>query len=314
METKKYSLSFIGKGGELFGIQIVNLLLTVITLGFYYPWAKAKELKYMYGNTTLEGSSFEFSGTGEEMFKGFLKFVGILLGLIILSILLNIFIFNGLGIFVLYAAFFILSPLAIHGSYRYRMSRTKWRGIRFGYRGDRNEFVKMFFKGILLTFVTIGIYGAWFAIDLRNYLISNIRFGSAHLKYQGNGGEYFKKIVVGYILTILTLGIYSFWWQKDLFNYFIDNMWLEKDDQRITFKSSATGGGFATLMIVNILIVVFTLGLGTSWVITRTLEFIMQNIQLEGDANLEELHQTEEEYTDALGEDMADFFDLDLVI
>lgn len=314
MEQKRYTLAFIGKGAELFGIQIVNLLLTMITLGFYYPWAKAKELKYMYGNTTLEDSAFEFTGTGEEMFKGFLKFMGILIVLLVVSALLNYFVYNGVGVFVLYLAVFGLAPLALHGSYRYRMSRTKWRGIRFGYRGNRNELVKLFFKGVILSVFTLGIYAAWFTMDLRNYIISNIRFGSATLKYKGEGSTYFRKVLIGYFLTIITLGIYSFWWQRDLFNYYVDNLWLEKGDQRINFKSTATGGGFASLMIVNILLIIFTLGLGTSWAITRTLEFVMQNIQLDGDVDLEDLQQTEEEYTDAMGEDMADYFDIDLVI
>lgn len=314
MDQKKYTLAFVGKGAELFGIQIVNLLLTMITLGFYYPWAKAKELKYMYGNTQLEDSSFEFTGTGEEMFKGFLKFMGILIVIIIATVLLNLFVFPGSGIFVAYLAIFILAPIALHGSYRYRMSRTKWRGIRFGYRGDRQELIKIFFKGIVLSVLTIGIYAAWFTMDLRSYIIGNIRFGSAKLQYKGQGSTYFGKLIIGYFLTILTLGIYAFWWQKDLFEYYINNMWLEKDGQRINFKSTATGGGFAALMVVNILIVIFTFGLGTSWAITRTLEYVMQNIALEGDVNLEELQQTEEEYTDAMGEDMADYFDIDLVI
>ena len=53
--TKKleYQLSYTGKGGDFFSIIIVNWLLTLITLGLYYPWAKAKQLNYLYGETHL---------------------------------------------------------------------------------------------------------------------------------------------------------------------------------------------------------------------------------------------------------------------
>jgi uncharacterized membrane protein YjgN (DUF898 family) len=52
------------------------------------------------------------------------------------------------------------------------MSRTSWRGVRFGYRGDRNEFVKLFLNGFYT--VTLGIYGSWFKMNLRSYVLSNI--------------------------------------------------------------------------------------------------------------------------------------------
>src|SRR5688572_32680873 len=67
------TFAFKGKGSELFGIQLPNWVLTVITFGIYYPWAKAEKLKYLYQKTELAGSRFKFHGTGKEMFKGFLK-------------------------------------------------------------------------------------------------------------------------------------------------------------------------------------------------------------------------------------------------
>ena len=73
MEQKNYQLSFSGKGLELFKIQIVNFILNVLTIGLFYPWAKARKLQYLYSNTIFEESPFTFTGTGKEMFKGFIK-------------------------------------------------------------------------------------------------------------------------------------------------------------------------------------------------------------------------------------------------
>jgi len=87
---------------------------------------------------------------------------------------------------------------------------------------------------------------------------------------------------------------------------------MYKDEKKIHCYSTATGGGFFKLLVVNLFITVFTLGLGRAWAVMRTQRFIWSNIKMEGDINLNEIHQTEEEYTNAFGEEAADFFDIDL--
>ncbi|MBL7947284.1 MAG: DUF898 family protein, partial [Flavobacteriales bacterium] len=72
-------LAFKGQGGDLFIVLIVNMLLTFITLGLYYPWAKARKLSWYYEHTELDGHPFHFHGKGEEMFKGFIKAIVLLL-------------------------------------------------------------------------------------------------------------------------------------------------------------------------------------------------------------------------------------------
>jgi len=219
-----------------------------------------------------------------------------------------------LGLILFYLGIFAIMPLAIHGSYRYRMSRTSWRGIRFGYRGDRNDFVKSFFTWFLFLIITIGIYGAWFTVNLRNYLISNIRFGDIEFESDADGTDFFIMNLKGYFLTIITLGIYSFWWQRDMFEFYVNNIKLKKGDQRIRLISTATGGGFFKLMFVNVLIVIFTLGIGYAWAATRTMNFVANNIKLSGNIDLNAISQTEESYTNATGDDISDFLDLDFIM
>jgi uncharacterized membrane protein YjgN (DUF898 family) len=95
-------------------------------------------------------------------------------------------------------------------------------------------------------------------MNLRNYILGKIKFGNAQFTYNGDGGKFFWMNVKGYFLTIITIGIYGFWWQKDIFNYYIDNLKLTHDDKNIDFKSTATGGDFLGLLIVNFLILIFT--------------------------------------------------------
>nr|WP_288833839.1 YjgN family protein [uncultured Flavobacterium sp.] len=310
----EYSLNYNGKGSDFFGIIMVNWLLTVITLGFYYPWAKAKQLQYIYNSTSLNEDSFAFHGTGKEMFKGFLKAIlifSILYGVLIFCVLQQM---PGTGVLIFYIGLVAILPIAIHGSYRYRMSRSSWRGIRFGYRGDRKEFTLLFFKWIFFTIITLGVYGPWMAMNMRNYLLGNVRFGDVEFQYDGDGGEYFALNIKGYLLTIVTLGVYSFWWQKELFEYYVNNLSLKRGDAKIYLNSKATAGGFFQLIVTNILLLVFTLGLGYAWIATRTIKFILENIEAEGNINLDALTQTEENYKDATGEDLSDFLNLDTIM
>jgi uncharacterized membrane protein YjgN (DUF898 family) len=313
-EYRSYALSFYGKGSEYFKIQIVNTILNILTLSLYYPWAKERSLKYLYSKNTFEETPFLFSGTGKEMFRGYIKALGILAGLYAITFYLIMNDMAQLGFLFIYLGILALIPFALHGSYRYRMAKTSWKGIRFGYTGERGTLVSIFMKGIFLTFLTLGIYSAWFAINLRSYIISNIRVGNAKFEYTGDGTDYFILNLKGYFLTLITFGIYFFWWQKDQFDFFVNNLRLEQDEDAVFFQSKATAGGFAGLILGNLLILVLTLGLGYAWVVTRSLKFCMDNIEANGYYSFESLQQSQKDYSDATAEDMADILDLGLGI
>lgn len=66
------AVKFEGNGTEYFKIWIVNILLTILTIGLYYPWAKVRNKRYFYANTTLEGRSFEYHATGRQLLVGYL--------------------------------------------------------------------------------------------------------------------------------------------------------------------------------------------------------------------------------------------------
>jgi uncharacterized membrane protein YjgN (DUF898 family) len=314
----EYKLNFIGEGKEYFKIIIVNWLLTILTLGIYYPWARARNMQYLFASTTFNGERFMFRGTGKEMFKGLLKV------LLVYAVMISILFFGQAWIYTypvisiicmlfFYLTLLVFIPLVIHGAYRYRMSRTSWRGIRFGYRGNRKELIKKCLKWFFFTLITLGIYNYWMAINLRKYILGNIRFGDVKCKYTGNGTDFFLLNLKAGILLLFTLGIYFFWWQKDLFEYYINNTVLYKDDKSVHLKSTATGWGFCKLLVSNLFLVLLTLGFGFPWATVRMMKFITANITFEGDLDFDTLSQTEENYTDAMGEDAADFFDIDLI-
>ncbi len=312
MEQVTNQTKFYGDGGKYLGILAVNFILTIITLGLYYPWARAKNLQYIYGETEFSGNRLMFHGTGKEMFKGFIK------AMVVIVILYGIYFsalrsadstFRLVGTLVFLIGFLLLIPLAIHGGLRYRMSRTSWKGIHFGYRGKLGELFGIWFKGVFFTIITFGIYGSWFSVNLRKYIISNIRLGNVKFRFDGEGGDLFI-INLKFILVYLSLGIYIFWFLRNHNHFAINNLKVVQDDFPVTFRSTLTPGEIFTTSIVNVLIVICTLGIGLPWAIIRNMRMVFNNIELDGAFNPDSIVQTEESYADATGDDLLSMLDI----
>lgn len=309
-----FDFGFKGTGGAYFGSMIVPFIFCILTLGLYYPWAKARQMQFLSSHTAFEGKPFAFHGTGREMFRGFIKAVillSIVYGGFIIAIIQH---YPVAGMVWLGSGLLLLTPLAIHGSYKYRMSRTSWQGIHFSYPGDLRTLLLLFLKGFLFTVLSLGIYGAWFRMQLRSFIVRNIRFGQAVFHYTGQGGDYFLLNLKGYFLTIFTAGIYFFWWQKDLLHYYINHLRVQHHERSLHFRCTATTGDVFSLIAGNILLLVFTLGIGYPWVITRTLRLLFSKIEITGDLDPATLASNGQSAADATGEELTGLLDLGFVI
>lgn len=124
-----YSFTFTGSGREYFRIWIVNLLLTVVTLGIYSAWAKVRRLQYFDRNTQLAGASFDFDGDPKAILRGRIIAVALLgaynyafgfslaFGLVVVAMLL------------------LMLPFMMRGALRFRLRNTRYRGLRFSFNG-----------------------------------------------------------------------------------------------------------------------------------------------------------------------------------
>ncbi len=314
MESKEFKklLKFNGNNSEYIGLRIINNILTVLTLGLYYPWSKAANSKYLYSETEFMETRFVFHGTGKEMFKGFLKAIGIFIGLYVILIVFFLLKLPILGVLIYFISIFLMIPLIIHSSNKYRLSRTSWRGIHFGYRGILKEFMKLYFVNILLTAITAGIYSSWMQVNISSFIRGNSRFGNIEFKFIGKGLDLFLLKLKGIFLMVITLGIYSFWYFKNLIAFEIDNTKMIQNGKEINLRSTMTGGQIFGLFITNYLIIIFTLGIGTGIAINRSLRIVMQNIEFDSEIDAESLIQTEEEYKNATGDDLAGVFDISI--
>lgn len=137
-------VEFTGQGGEYFRIWIVNALLLVCTLGLYWPWARVRKLRYLYGNTVVDGSALDFQAEPKQMFKGYML-TYVLLGVYLVASDVSP-LAGGVAAMALAAVW----PWLIHGSMRFRLHHTTWRGLRFAFTGTAADAYKALAPGMVL--------------------------------------------------------------------------------------------------------------------------------------------------------------------
>jgi uncharacterized membrane protein YjgN (DUF898 family) len=301
--------SFHGDGGTLFGIHLKNILLTIVTLGIYSFWAKVNIRQYLYAQTSMGGDRFAYHGTGGELLRGSAKAFGLVfLGLVVAGFL-SVFVHEIAGPVVTYAGMlFLFFPLALLGSRRYRMSRTSWRGIRFSFRGEYDEFLAIFVPGVLLSVLTLGLYYPWFHASVRRFVVDGTRFGHTSFAFTGNGRELFARHLLLYLLFPLTLGIYWFWHAAQRHRYY----WEHTRFGTARFRSTMTGDDLLVFTLMNGLLMLVTIGIAFPWVQARTQRFHSDRI---GVAGIEafDLALQEARASDPTGEGLSEMFDVDLV-
>ncbi|MGH7399430.1 MAG: YjgN family protein, partial [Candidatus Rokuibacteriota bacterium] len=301
--------SFHGTGGTLFGIHIVNTLLTLVTLGFYYFWAKTRLRQYLFGQTQIEGDRFAYHGTGKELFLGTLKAVlvfGVPIALLnairdVLDVPVLLKFVAGL---ISASLLFVFFPIAMVGARRYRLSRTSWRGIRFSFRGRVWELMKIFILGTFLTGLTFGLYYPYFLVARQTFMVSHSYFGSERFAFDGLGRALFWPFVLSILLTVPTLGLCWVWYIARRRRYF----WEHTSFGSARFSCSVFGGALLGLWAVNVLLLGLTLGLAWPWVRVRNIHFAFRNLALLGPLDLARIQQ-EAQHVSAIGEGLSGFFD-----
>jgi uncharacterized membrane protein YjgN (DUF898 family) len=130
LQAYRYPIRFTGRGGEYFKIWIVNLLLTIATLGIYSAWAKVRKMQYFYRNTEVDGSVFDYHGKPLAILKGRL----IALALILFY---NYSFGFSLWLGLIAAAIFAIAwPWLLTQSLRFKLHNTSYRGLRFRFTGS----------------------------------------------------------------------------------------------------------------------------------------------------------------------------------
>jgi len=305
----RVDLAYAGQGLDYFGLHLVNGALTMLTLGLYYPWARARELRFMIGSLVADGDAFTFHGTGGELFWGFLRaWVLFLLPLFGLAFLINL---PGLDaalrwvlLLVFCALLIVLVSFAIVGSMRYRSSRTSWRGIRFGFDGPSLEFSSGYALRLLAQVLTLGLAYPHVATWRRDYMVSHARLGSESFGFDGVAGDLFARYLLCWFLALPTLGLSFVWFHGHQQAYYWNHTTLAGG----RFRCLLTGSEWLGATLLNGLLVVFTFGFGGYFAYVNLHREFFRRLSLEG-ADLARIYATESEGSE-LGEGTAAVLDV----
>lgn len=150
---RKLEIRFTGSGSEYFRIWIVNLLLTIVTASLYWPFAKARRIRYFYANTLVDGHALAFHGDPWKMFRGH----------VLLLVLSGVYSaaghFSPVAALVAFVLMALIWPALWRAGMQFRLGNTSWRGMRFGFSGSlKGAYVPMLPLWLLSgSLVTLGV-------------------------------------------------------------------------------------------------------------------------------------------------------------
>lgn len=202
----------------LISLSFANYVLNIVTLGIYSFWGKTEVRKRIWSAIRLQGEPLLYTGTGKELFLGFLFiFFIVILPIMLLSIGAAVFFGpNSVGYtlftLALYLVIFFLVGVAIYRATRYRLSRTRWRGIRGALVGSDMRYAMTYFWTLPLLFLTLGWIAPWRTTKLQSIITNDMRFGDRPFKFTATSKPLYSRFVwlwiAGLVITLsVILGI-----------------------------------------------------------------------------------------------------------
>ncbi|NRF32844.1 YjgN family protein [Vibrio coralliilyticus] len=298
MEQKHITnpVEFKGKGGEFFGIWIVNVLLTIITLGIYSAWAKVRTKRYFYGNTYVDSDNFEYHAEPMQILKGRLVAVAVL----VIWAVANAFFPAASAALLL--VFYIALPWLLWSNARFDAAMTSYRNVHFSFDSSlKDAYVALMGRGLgallamaiyigvvvavssvsavaatvlgIASLVFMAVLYAWVVAGAHKYFSNGYRYGdwkfSAELETGFFFKTYLKAIGLGIVASIVLLIAMSL----TVFSGF-DFTALQNGD-----FSSLMGVSQVTVFIVAYLaIITLTIGL-TAYTTTRLRNYIFDQLR-----------------------------------
>lgn len=337
-----YWLEFTGSASEYFRICIINIFLTVITLGIYNAWAKVRTRQYFYAHTLLDGHAFDYLANPIAILKGNL----IIASGFILFVMAQQFALELYGVIVL--GFYALTPYLIYKSLRFRAHNSAYRNIRLHFHGSAGESYRIYFWWSLLIPLTLGLILPYIIYREKRYVFDHIAYGTTRSRFNGSPRSFYQiylvvlgisllgvaiSIALSYILTqlvedlsgrntvimsmLIIAGYLALIFIVSLIQQYIyaqssNYCWHHSTLGPIRFISSLKTWPLVRMQIINLLAIICSLGLLIPWARIRRTRYLMDHIRfiVEGDLNQFTAVQDSDEH--ALGDVSADFFDIEV--
>ena len=195
----------------LIGLSVYNFFMRLLTLGIYHFWGKTEVRRRIWSAIRLNGEPLEYTGTGRELFMGFIViFFMILLPTMLVSFA-AVFLFGpdsgALKVFqlLLYAGFLMLTGIAIYRAQRFRLSRTRWRGIRAGLDGNSLSYGWTHFWTLLTLPLTLGWSAPWRSTKLQRIITNDMRFGTRPFRFSASSKPLYPTFALYWVTMLLLI-------------------------------------------------------------------------------------------------------------
>ncbi|EGR1893589.1 DUF898 domain-containing protein [Vibrio vulnificus] len=305
MDTKHItnSIQFKGQGGEFFGIWIVNILLSVITLGIYSAWAKVRTKRYFYGNTFIAGDNFEYHAQPMQLLKGRL----VALALVLIWVVANSFF--PLASLVLFALFYVALPWLLWSNARFDSAMTSYRNVHFAFNGSLKEAYMSILGRGLASLLIIAIYiaivmasanasamvatllgfgtlvlmfvlYAWVVAGIHQYFASGYQYGDWKFVAKIETGfflkTYCKAMLIGFLTAVAFMIVMgTFVLGTDIMNIFAGEVDLLEGK-----------GDFAYVVLTYLVTITMSLGI-TAYTTTRIRNYVFSRLTATAEAQSE---------------------------
>lgn len=192
---------FTGSGGEYFRIWIVDLILSLLTLGIYSAWAQSRRERYFHRHTLLAGTAFDYHGNPRAilMERGFI--CGFLL--LVVGAYQFIAVAYGAATFaVLLLCAFAVAPWSVLRSLKLKAAGTTYRGLRLQHRGTFGQALEAISGNSLLLLPTFGVWLPMWIRAMMRYRIDKLAFGDTDFSCSPSAAGFFRTFLIAGVLLL----------------------------------------------------------------------------------------------------------------
>lgn len=331
------SVEFTGEWKEYFKIWIVNVLLTIVTLGIYAAWAKVRKKRYFYANTRVFGHTFEYLADPLKIFYGNMIVGGIFL-------LLNLSVTMPIVYFFLALIFAIAVPWFIVRGLIFNARNSAWRGLRFNFTGTYGGAFAVYIGWPLLVGFTLGLIIPLIEKKKKEFVMNHHTYGTTPFGFSGMTGEIYKIFGISFLFFLPLLVAYinftiqlvtmrqqggafpaitsivfllgagliaffgTFYFRAKMFNYVWDNTELANNQFVATMEPLKLCG----IHLLNAVVTLLTFGLAHPWATIRVMRYQLSCLQIIPAGNVDSFVASAQPAVGAVGDSAGDFFDLDI--
>jgi len=364
VEREFKHFEFQGNGKEYFRIWIVNIALTILTLGIYSAWAKVRTNRYMYANTYLSGSNFEYNADPIRILIGrIIVFTFYILFIVFGQHLMMFEVAAGIAIFA-----FLAMPWLIRQAVSFKLRNTSYRHVPFRYVGKTREFYAFFLTHGLLNIFTLFLAFPFSYVRFKELILRNSHYGQGEFFFKGKvqtvyeiyfsviGWIMLLTIAVGIVIALVSgiaveisgLGVEEVLSQTVLENeevsaddavalgtglasifmifiylplifgqkglsdaYFSNYVRNHTSLEEAPFRGDINPFKLAWISISNVFLIILSLGLLYPWTQIRYLKYKLEQTSF-ACQDYEQFESYGYEQGSTVGEEMVDFFDIDI--